>query len=49
MSEWQCDVCAFCGEFVEEVKEVNIGGSQPDLICISCYDEQWGYLKARSM
>lgn len=35
------EVCAFCGEFVEEVVELNLGGSKSDMVCIECEEDHW--------
>jgi hypothetical protein len=34
--------CSFCGEWVEEVKEINFGGSKPDMVCRECEEEANG-------
>jgi hypothetical protein len=36
------DRCSFCGEWTEEAKEINMGGSEPDKICKECEDEYYG-------
>ena len=36
------EICAYCGEFVEEVVELNMGGSKPDMVCRECEEEANG-------
>lgn len=40
ISRTEGEICAFCGEFVEEIIKVQNGGSQPDMICKECDNEQ---------
>ena len=41
MDREEGEICAFCGEFVDEVVEINLGGSDTDKVCIECEEEHW--------
>jgi len=34
--------CSFCGEWAEEVVELNLGGSKPNMVCRECEVEHNG-------
>ena len=41
INEAEGEICAFCGEFVEEVVEIDLGGSSVDKVCRECEEEHW--------